>query len=236
VDDSDDATSSGASDADHQSQPDSPSGHGEQAGDTASSTPPQRAPGQTQARQRTGRNSKAYQITGATSVSITESSPGDSRSHKWVIIGVVIAAAALAVAFLTYLATRNEAAPASQGGGVPAVANGPERDTPTAIAQIVNTGADGFVYAYAGPDDSEESTKSNGTWPEGESVTIVCQERAGRIISDPAYPGGPVSSPVWNRIASPGPPTFIPDIYTNLPKATDDKPPAGLPTCTDYAP
>ncbi len=101
---------------------------------------------------------------------------------------------------------------------------------PAAYATIVNTGQDGATFAYPGPDNSEGSKVANGGWREGQRVGILCQVTNGRPISDPAYPGGAVTSTVWDRVQSTGGPMYIPDIYTNLPKG-DDHPPNGIPAC-----
>jgi hypothetical protein len=104
-----------------------------------------------------------------------------------------------------------------------------ERQPPAATATIVNTGVEGATLAYPGPDDSPGSKVSSGGFREGQSVEIICQVPDGRLISDDAYPGGPASSSVWDRVQSTGAPLYVPDIYTDLPKG--EVPPVGVPIC-----
>jgi hypothetical protein len=159
--------------------------------------------------------------------------PPDPTTRRWAKADI-IAALGLLIAALTYLGIDvwpggTADPPPSGQGPTPGV-----RKTPVATAKIVNTKPEGYLFAYPGPDNSDQSKKPNGTWKEGQTVTVVCQERHGRPISAPPYPGHPTTSTVWNRIQWPHE-MWVPDIYTDLPKTTD-KPPAGLPTCDKWSP
>jgi hypothetical protein len=166
--------------------------------------------------------------------------PPDPTTRRWTkadviaALGVAVAALGLLITALTYLGIEvwpggTADPPPSGRGPTPGV-----RETPVATAKIVNTKPEGYLYAYPGPDNSDQSKRPNGTWKEGQTVTVVCQERHGRPISAPPYRGHPTTSTVWNRIQWPHE-MWVPDIFTDLPKTTD-KPPRGLPTCDKWSP
>jgi len=165
---------------------------------------------------------------------VTAAAPSDSTMRRWVKAGVIITALGVLIAALAYLGIQ-----VWPGGGTTqsrsgrGLAPGASTKTPVATAKIVNTQPEGYLFAYPGPDSADRSKKANGTWKEGDTVTVVCQERHGRPISAPPYPGHPTTSTVWDRIEWPFE-MWVPDIFTDLAK-TADKPPAGLPTCDKWS-
>jgi transcriptional regulator with XRE-family HTH domain len=99
-------------------------------------------------------------------------------------------------------------------------------------AKVVNTWSpdsknwDGFkgVNVYRDPYETGRDSKVDA-YQESRAVSVVCQERHGREITNPALH---VTSPVWDKLAEG---VWISDLYTDLPKVTGDAPPLGIPTC-----
>ncbi|GAA0561223.1 helix-turn-helix protein [Saccharopolyspora erythraea NRRL 2338] len=79
------------------------------------------------------------------------------------------------------------------------------------------------VFRFRTPDVPGDTDKA--TYHEGTAVSIVCQARHRRVVSDPTTGQ---SSPVWNRLSDG---YWIPDLYTDLPKVTGEAPPLGIPLC-----
>ncbi|QUH05753.1 helix-turn-helix domain-containing protein [Saccharopolyspora erythraea] len=79
------------------------------------------------------------------------------------------------------------------------------------------------VFRFRTPDVPGDTDKA--TYHEGTAVSIVCQARHRRVVSDPT---SGQSSPVWNRLSDG---YWIPDLYTDLPKVTGEAPPLGIPLC-----
>lgn len=111
----------------------------------------------------------------------------------------------------------------------------PPPPVPTMKARIVHTqdtsGVPVGVIWYSGPDSSAQSKEPRGSWKEGDTVIVVCQERHGRLIRDAPWPGRAPQTTVWNRLQWPVP-MWIPDLYTDLPNKTGAKPPGNLKTCS----
>jgi transcriptional regulator with XRE-family HTH domain len=79
------------------------------------------------------------------------------------------------------------------------------------------------VFRFRTPDIPGDTDKA--TYHEGTTVSIVCQARHRRQVSDPT---SGKASPVWNRLSDG---YWIPDLYTDLPKVSDETPPLGIPLC-----
>ena len=95
-------------------------------------------------------------------------------------------------------------------------------------AKIVGTWSDQHqqhlgVFRFRTPDVPGDTDKA--TYHEGTVVSIVCQARNRREVSDPT---SGQRSPVWNRLSDG---YWIPDLYTDLPKVAGDVPPLDLPRC-----
>ena len=100
-------------------------------------------------------------------------------------------------------------------------------DPKTWSAKVTNTWSESKntylgTYSYRSPFGSERAGEGYG---EGTSVQIECQERNGREISDPS--SGTIST-VWDKTTDG---VYISDLYTDLPKASGDTPPDGIPAC-----
>jgi transcriptional regulator with XRE-family HTH domain len=80
------------------------------------------------------------------------------------------------------------------------------------------------VFRFRTPDIPGDTDKA--TYHEGTAVSIVCQSRDRRQVSDPT---SGKSSPVWNRLSDG---YWIPDLYTDLPKVSGEAPPLGIPVCS----
>jgi hypothetical protein len=79
------------------------------------------------------------------------------------------------------------------------------------------------VFRYRTPDIAGDTDK--GTYNEGTTVSIVCQARHRRLVSDPTTGK---SSAVWNKLSDGH---WIPDLYTDLPKISGETPPLTIPPC-----
>lgn len=79
------------------------------------------------------------------------------------------------------------------------------------------------VFRFRTPDIPGDTDKA--TYHEGTAVSIVCQARHRRQVSDPT---SGKASPVWNRLTDG---YWIPDLYTDLPKVSGETPPLGIPPC-----
>lgn len=95
-------------------------------------------------------------------------------------------------------------------------------------ATIVGTWSEKYqqylgVFRFRSPDVSGDTDKS--TYLEATTVSIVCQSRHRRVVSDPTAGN---SSAVWDKLNDG---YWIPDLYTNLPKVAGDAPPLGIPVC-----
>jgi hypothetical protein len=98
-------------------------------------------------------------------------------------------------------------------------------------------GTDGLpigVFSYKGPGAKASHREKIDHFGEGQQLTVLCQIRNGRKIID--APHGPrlAESKVWNKVINfKGKKVWVPDLYTNLPNKTGDRPPHGLPICDD---
>ncbi|GAA2783838.1 helix-turn-helix transcriptional regulator [Saccharopolyspora taberi] len=95
-------------------------------------------------------------------------------------------------------------------------------------AKIVGTWSEQYhqhlgVFRFRTPDIPGDTDKA--TYHEGTVVTITCQARHRREVSDPTTGQ---RSAVWNRLSDG---YWIPDLYTDLPKVPGEDPPLDLPTC-----
>lgn len=107
----------------------------------------------------------------------------------------------------------------------------PEQSDPsTTWSAIDNTWSERLhaylgVFKYRNPDEPGATDKSFYT--EDTVVHVVCQSRHRRLVEDETMK---TSSTVWNKLQDG---SWIPDLYTNLPKDDGNSPPLGIPECPE---
>lgn len=98
-------------------------------------------------------------------------------------------------------------------------------------ATIVNTWSssrskDVGVFRYRSPLRPERELPGHFS---GDSISIVCQYRQGRMVTDSATGQ---SSAVWDQLVDG---SWLPDLYIDLPKVSGERPPMDIPTCRDVS-
>jgi predicted DNA-binding transcriptional regulator AlpA len=90
------------------------------------------------------------------------------------------------------------------------------------VAHVANTDGQG-TYTRIAPQESCHT----GFLPEGDSVTVVCQQLRGGTITD-LYAGQVRDWPVWDKLGSGA---YVSDLYLDLPKGAEPALVARLPAC-----
>jgi hypothetical protein len=156
-----------------------------------------------------------------------DATSGNGRRRGWGgkrgLLGAAVTVVVAAVATVVVVVTMQSRA-----------SQPPPQSTPSVRvwhATVINTwsstrSADVGVYRYRSPVRPERLLPGLFT---GDSVSIVCQYRQGREITDNATSR---TSRVWNKLVDD---SWIPDLFTDLPKVSGDAPPLGMPVCTDVS-
>jgi hypothetical protein len=151
---------------------------------------------------------------------------GDVRrglTRRGGLVAVLLAAGVLIGAVATVLSMQLTASdsPSSNAAQTP--------PPPVRLATVQHTEGKG-LKTYFGPGNTYPEGRNPPSYPEGDVIAVVCQERNGQEIYDPE--GDPSRYqkpwPVWNKLSNG---LWVSDLYTDLPKVPGDTPPDGIPRC-----